>query len=72
LKTKRNLLEVGISLFIFGLSMVFFPSIFETASVHNQLEADGFIIGCLLIIAGVSLVFIKWYMIKNKSKQENK
>lgn len=64
MKNRFTLLEVGGVLIVFGLSMILFPSIFETAEVHNQSKEDGLYTGLYLISIGMILLIIKWY--KNK------
>jgi len=61
MKNRHSLLSVGGSLFIFGLSMLLFPSIFEISEPHKYTENESFMTGIILIIVGVILLSIKLF-----------
>ncbi len=68
MKNRHSLLEVGVSLFIFGLSIILFPSIFEKSETHHYETPDNIYIGIFLMIIGGFLLLIKWY---NRKKNKN-
>jgi hypothetical protein len=45
MKNRHSLLEVGASLFFFGLSMILFPSIFEKSETHHYENPDNIYTG---------------------------
>jgi len=68
MKNRFTLLETGSVLFIFGMSMIIFPSIFEEAKVHQGNERESFITGIYLITVGTILLLVKLYQWKYPSK----
>ena len=56
MKNRHSLLEVGVSLFIFGLSMILFLSIFEKSETHHYVTPDNIYVGSFLIIVGSFLL----------------
>jgi len=68
MKNRHSLLEVGASLFIFGLSMILFPFIFEKSDTHHYETPDNIYVGIFLMIVGGFLLLIKWYKVKNDKK----
>ena len=62
---RHNLKEVGYSLFLFGLSMILFPSIFEKSLVHHYEYPDNIYVGIFLMVVGGSFLII-YYMRVNK------
>ena len=69
MKNRHSLLEVGASLFFFGLSMILFPSIFEKSETHHYENPDNIYTGIFLMIVGGILLLIKYYKTK-KEKDE--
>ena len=68
MKNRHSLLEVGVSLFIFGLSMILFPSIFEKSETHHYETPDNIYVGMFLMIVGGILLLIKLFKIKKGTK----
>ena len=68
MKNRHSLLEVGVSLFIFGFSIILFPSIFKKSETHHYETPDNIYIGIFLMIIGGFLLLIKWY---NRKKNKN-
>ena len=66
MKNRYSLLEVGISLFIFGLSMILFPIIFEKSETHHYSYPDNIYFGIFLMLVGGILLTIKWFKNKNR------
>ena len=61
MKNRHSLLEVGASLFVFGLSMILFPSIFQKSETHHYEYPDNRYIGIFLMIVGSILLLINYY-----------
>ena len=68
MKYKHSLLEAGIVLFIFGLSMILFPSVFEHSDTHHYEYPDNIYTGISLMVIGTILLLIKWYNVKKDNK----
>ena len=68
MKNRHNLLEVGISLFIFGLSMILFPSIFKKSVTHHFEYPDNIYTGIILMAVGAFLVLVKYFSEKKGKK----
>ena len=64
MKYKHSLLEAGIVLFVFGLSMILFPSVFEHSTTHHYENPDNIYTGISLMVIGSILLLIKWYNVK--------
>jgi len=66
----RNLYEIGASLFVFGLSMLLFPSVYENSENYHFEYPDNIYTGFVLMVVGSILLLIKYYKTK-KEKDEN-
>jgi len=63
---RHNLKEVGYSLFLFGLSMILFPSIFEKSLVHHYEYPDNIYVGIFLMAVGGSFLIIHYIKKDNR------
>jgi len=70
MKNNHTLIQVGGSLFIFGLSMVLLPSIFEKAETHHLNASESTSEGVYLMIVGGIILLIKLYLVKKQSHKE--
>ncbi len=71
MKNRHSLLEVGGILFISGLSMILFPSIYEKSVTQHYSYPENIYMGIILMIVGSFLLLIKYYNIR-KRKIDNK
>ncbi len=68
MKSRYSLLEVGITIFLFGLSMILLPSVFENSENWNLQYPDNIYTGIILMIVGSILLLIKYYNEKKGKK----
>jgi len=71
MKYKHSVLEAGIILFIFGLSMILFPSIFEHSTIHHYEHPDNIYTGISLMIIGSILILAKYLNTKKDNKNND-
>jgi len=70
MKNRHSLLEVGASLFFFGLSMILFPFIFEKSETHHLVYPENIYMGLLVMLTGSVLLLIKWYIVKKEKNND--
>ena len=65
-KYRHSLLEVGIVLFISGLSMILFPTVYEKSVTQHYVYPDNIYTGIFLMVVGAYLLLIKLFNIRKK------
>ena len=68
MKNRHSLLEVGSVLFISGVCMILFPSIYEKSVTQHYSYPENIYMGIILMIVGSILLLINYYKIRKDNE----